>query len=139
MVSFGQGESASPLNGYKSLTMEINWLTIFAALFIWWMVSVALAFRKGIFVEQLQRDLPMLFMIPRWMSIGALLLCMLIVAPYVMLEPFKVVRQIWRSWIQRRKLKMISRGIRKMAKSKDAEVNELLTKAADDLDELTKL
>lgn len=119
--------------------MEINWLTIFAALFIWWMVSVALAFRKGIFVEQLQRDLPMLFMIPRWMSIGALLLCMLIIAPYVMLEPFKVVRQIWRSWIQRRKLKMISRGIRKMAKSKDAEVNELLTKAADDLDELTKL
>lgn len=113
--------------------MEI-WIKIFAALFIWWVLSVTLAFRKGVAVRRLEEEMPVLFMIPRWMAVSVLILCMVIVAPYVMLEPFKFVRDLYYSW----KMRQVSRRIRKMAKSKNAEVNQLLTKVAEGLDELSK-
>lgn len=115
------------------LIMEI-WIKIFAGLFLWWVFSVTLAFRKGVAVRRLEEEMPVLFMIPRWMAVCVLILCLVIVAPYIMLEPFKAVRDLYRSW----KLKLISRRIRRMAKSKNDEVNQLLTKVADGLDELSK-
>lgn len=113
--------------------MEI-WIKIFAGLFLWWVFSVTLAFRKGVAIKKLEEQMPVFFMIPRWMAVLVLILCFIIVAPYIMLEPFKAVRDLYRSW----KLKLISRRIKKMARSKNDEVNQLLTKVADGLDELSK-
>lgn len=105
---------------------------IFIALFAWWALSVALAFRKGVFVERLRQELPVLFMLPRWMSTALLIFAMLIIAPYVMREPFVFIHQWW-------KLKMFARKFRKMSKGKDPELKQKLEKVAKGLDELSKL
>lgn len=104
---------------------------IFIALLAWWTFSVALTFRKGIFIERLQNANPVLFMLPRWMSTAILIFLMLIIAPYVMRGPFVFVYQWW-------KLRCVARRIRKMAAGKDPELNEKLKSIADGLDEIAK-
>lgn len=107
---------------------------IFIGLLAWWAFSVALTFRKGVFVERLRNELPVLFMLPRWMSVSVLIFAMLIIAPYVMREPFILIRDVWMNW----KLKRIARRIRKMSAGKDSELSEKLKTVADGLDEIAK-
>lgn len=78
-------------------------------------------------------------MLPKWMSVTILILALLIIAPYVMCEPLRYVRDKFRGWQTNRKFRKIARGIRKMAASKDPELSGQLQKAAEGLDELSKL
>lgn len=107
---------------------------IFIFLLAWWGLSAALAFRKGVFVKMLQDNVPVLFMLPAWFSVTIIFLCMVVVAPYVMLEPFVVVREWWRN----RQLRRIAKGIRKMAETKNPALTADLKKIADALDQLSK-
>lgn len=107
---------------------------IFIALFAWWAFSVAIVFRKGVFVERLRNEMPVLFMLPRCLSVNILIFAMLIIAPYVMREPFLLIWNTWMNW----KLKRIAKRIRKMSNGKDPELNKKLKDVADGLDEISK-
>jgi uncharacterized membrane protein YhdT len=111
-----------------------TWVKIIAILFAWWAFSVALAFRKGRFVKYLQQEAPVLFLLPHWLSTVILIFAMLIIAPYVMLEPFSFVRELWLNW----KLRMVAARTRKMSKGQNSELKNLFEKLADGLDDIAK-
>jgi predicted neutral ceramidase superfamily lipid hydrolase len=79
----------------------------------WWAFSVVLTFRSGIFVKRLQDEIPVLFMLPQWLSISLLIFIMAVIAPYVMTAPVKLARR----WIL---LRLIAWRVRRMARGKDA-------------------
>lgn len=82
-------------------------------LFTWWAFSVVLTFRSGIFVKRLQEEIPVLFMLPQWLSIFLLIFVMAVIAPYVMTAPVKLARR----WIL---LRLIAWRVRRMAMGKEA-------------------
>lgn len=106
-------------------------------LLIYWTLCVALAFRKGIFVNQLREALPQLFILPAWMRACIMFLVFIVMAPMVLKEPFVYLRHQYMNM----KLRRITRGIRKMSKDKAVQNQELasdLSKIADNLDEISK-
>ncbi len=108
-------------------------------LLVYWALSVALAFRKGIFVSQLREAVPQLFILPPWMRACILFLVFIIAAPMAFKEPILYIREWWMN----RKLGKVARGIRKMSKDKSLNGNPEfaadLKKIADGLDELSKM
>ena len=108
--------------------MEI-WLKIILALFAWWCICVGFVFRKGVFVERLRNEMPVLFMIPPWMSVTILIILMLIIAPYIMFIPFK---ETWR-YI---KLRRMAKRIRKMSAGRNPELENELKDIANKIDDI---
>lgn len=129
MVSHGRSISRNFID------MKYFWI----ALLIYWVLCVMLAFRKGIFVEQLRKDLPQLFILPLWMRTAILFLVFMVIAPMMLKEPIDYVREKWAEM----KLWFVSRRLRKMANNKklagNAELADDLRRIAEGLDEITKL
>lgn len=115
--------------------MKYLWI----ALLVYWALCVMLAFRKGIFVDHLRRDLPQLFILPLWMRSAILFLVFLVIAPMMLKEPVDYIRYKWAEL----KLWFVARGLRRMANRKglrgNPELADDLRKIAEGLDEIRKL
>ncbi|HRI60114.1 MAG TPA: hypothetical protein PK228_10335 [Saprospiraceae bacterium] len=112
---------------------------ILIGLLVYWALCVCLAFRKGVFVENLRRDLPQLFILPLWMRTAILFIVFIFIAPMFLKEPFLFVRE----WYMNRKLRKIAKGLRKIAEDKslngNPELADDLKKIAAGMDELSKM
>lgn len=116
-----------------------NMKYILIGLLIYWALCVCLAFRKGVFVENLRRDLPQLFILPLWMRTAILFIVFIFIAPMFLKEPIVFVRE----WFMNRKLRKIAKGLMKIAQDKslndNPELADDLKKIAAGMDELSKM